>query len=174
MINEVARAERRCRATLAKHGYKLSKRSMDHDPYTLHNPAYTIIWAYNNTIEAQDIGLDDVIAWCDELIAEDAEMKEFAAFLQDHPAHVELLKVARGLDAETVAAVTCMATAYSNGATDAEALEAFYKALAFYGRKLVTTGPKLNPTTDGEAPGTFKRTLSFYERGAAADPEIND
>ncbi len=69
---------------------------------------------------------------------------ELAAFFRKHPGHAELLRVTQGLDEETVAAVTCMAIAYAHGATDAEALEIFNKALAFYGRKPVTTGPKIN------------------------------
>ena len=69
---------------------------------------------------------------------------ELAAFLQEHPGHVTLLKAAEGLDEQTIACICCMATAYANGATDAEALATFNKALVFYGRKPVTTGPKIN------------------------------
>ena len=67
---------------------------------------------------------------------------ELAGFLQAHPGHVELLKAAQGVDVDTLAAVTCMATAYAHGATDAEALDTFNKALS--GRRPVTTGPKIN------------------------------
>lgn len=69
---------------------------------------------------------------------------ELAAFLQKHPGHVTLLNATEGLDEQTIACLCCMAEAYSNGATDAEALATFNKALAFYGRKPVTTGPKIN------------------------------
>lgn len=75
----------------------------------------------------------------DIMIATEAEL---AGFLRAHPAHVELLKAAQGFDEETLSAVTCMATAYANGATDAEALDTFNKARP--GRKSVTTGPKIN------------------------------
>lgn len=77
----------------------------------------------------------------DFLAASEAEL---ADFLQAHPSHAALLRATEGLDEETVAAVSCMAVAYSHGATDAEALATFNKALAFYGRKPVTTGPKIN------------------------------
>ena len=80
----------------------------------------------------------------DTINFETATESELAVFLQDHPGHADLLKAVRGLDPETVAALTCMATAYAHGATDAEALDTFNKALAFYGRKPVTSGPKIN------------------------------
>lgn len=143
-MNNELKTERHCREYLTLHGYTLKKRSTDRDPYAVNNPAYTIIKADSNTIEAQDIGLDDVKAWCDDMTAEDATEAELAAFLRTHPGHVTLLKAAEGMDEETVAAVTCMAVAYTHGATDAEALDTFNKALAFYGRKPVTTGPKIN------------------------------
>ena len=71
-----------------------------------------------------------------------ASEAELADFLQAHPGHADLLRATQGLDEETVAAVTCMAVAYTHGATDAEALATFNKALAFFGRSPVTTGPK--------------------------------
>lgn len=80
----------------------------------------------------------------DTINFETATEAELAAFLREHPGHAELLRATQGLDEETVAAVTCMAIAYAHGATDAEALDIFNKALAFYGRKPVTTGPKIN------------------------------
>lgn len=80
----------------------------------------------------------------DTINFETATEAELAAFLQEHPGHVTLLNAAQGLDSQTVACLACMAEAYTHGATDAEALELFNKALAFYGRKPVTTGPKIN------------------------------
>lgn len=73
---------------------------------------------------------------------ETATEAELAAFLRTHPGHVTLLKAAEGLDEQTIACICCMAEAYTHGATDAEALDIFNKALAFYGRKPATTGPK--------------------------------
>lgn len=143
MDNEERTTERWCRGTLAQHGYKLNKRSMDHDPYAINNPAYTIVRANDNVIEAQDIGLDDVKTWCDNMNAEVETEAELASFLKDHPGHVELLRATKGLDEETLACLCCMATAYAHGATDAEALETFNRSLAFYGRSPVTTGPKI-------------------------------
>ena len=79
----------------------------------------------------------------DKINFETATGAELAAFLQEHPGHVTLLNATRGVDAETVACLACMAEAYTHGATDAEALDTFNKALAFYGRKPVTTMPKV-------------------------------
>lgn len=76
----------------------------------------------------------------DFMAATDAEILDY---LKAHPGHAALLRATEGLDEETVAAVSCMAVAYSHGATDAEALATFNKALAFYGRRPVTTGPKI-------------------------------
>lgn len=80
----------------------------------------------------------------DKINFETATEKELAAFLRQHPGHVTLLNAAQGLDSQTVAALTCMALDYSDGATDAEALDTLNKALTFYGRKPVTTTPKIN------------------------------
>ena len=72
-----------------------------------------------------------------------ASEAELADFLREHPGHVTLLNAVGGQDEQTIACLCCMAEAYAHGATDAEALAAFNKALAFYGRKPVTTGPKI-------------------------------
>lgn len=74
---------------------------------------------------------------------ETAPETELAYFLSTHPGHIELLRAARKMDAETVTALACMATDYTNGATDAEALDTFNKALALYGRKPIATGPTI-------------------------------
>lgn len=73
-----------------------------------------------------------------------ASDEELQAYLKAHPARVRLLRHLVGLDEKTLACLACMAENYNRGGTDAEALEIFNKALAFYGRKPVTTGPKIN------------------------------
>ena len=72
-----------------------------------------------------------------------ASDEELQAYLKAHPARVRLLRHLVGLDEKTLACLACMAENYNHGGTDAEALEIFNKALAFYGRKPVTTGPKI-------------------------------